>query len=123
MATLKTVQLITCFCPTVALGYGSWQFGDYEKQGVGAQFSNWNADLDYNDNWGSLVNIMEAIIWMFADGFIYYLLGWYIDNVFPGKFGVPRKFYFFLQPSFWTGKTKQSGYDDMSDYFEGTMHI
>ena len=51
------------------------------------------------------------MIFLYADGFLYYFIGWYIDNVFPGEFGVPRKFYFFLQPSFWTGKNKKSHYD------------
>ncbi|KAF2074332.1 hypothetical protein CYY_004353 [Polysphondylium violaceum] len=42
--------------------------------------------------------------WIVLDGVIFILLGWYIDNVFPGEFGTPKPFYFFLLPSYWTGK-------------------
>ena len=49
---------------------------------------------------------------MFCDGILYFLIALYIDNVFPGQYGVPKPFYFFLQPSFWTGKQKKSNYDD-----------
>ena len=79
---------------------------------------------------------------MFCDGILYFLIALYIDNVFPGQYGVPKvrfdtyrlqwrisplvhkrdieriiskrgkPFYFFLQPSFWTGKQKKSSYDD-----------
>ncbi|EGG25152.1 hypothetical protein DFA_03400 [Cavenderia fasciculata] len=42
--------------------------------------------------------------WMVLDSFIFLVLGWYIDNVFPGEFGTPKPFFFFLQPSYWTGR-------------------
>ncbi|EFA83671.1 hypothetical protein PPL_02737 [Heterostelium album PN500] len=40
--------------------------------------------------------------WILLDGIIFIVLGWYIDNVFPGEFGTPKPFYFFLTPSYWT---------------------
>ena len=82
------------------------------------------------------------MVFMFCDGILYFLIALYIDNVFPGQYGVPKArfrarilekvkfspensikikshlskrqkpFYFFLQPSFWTGKQKKSSYDD-----------
>lgn len=33
------------------------------------------------------------------DAFFYGLLAWYIDAVFPGKYGVPKPWYFFMQVS------------------------
>ena len=108
-------QLWSCLCPTIALGYGSWQFGDFEKQGTGVTFDNWNIELQTTDNWGATANVMSCILFMFADGVIYFLIAWYIDNVFPGKYGIPRPFYFFLQPSFWTGKTKRTSDDHFED--------
>jgi ATP-binding cassette subfamily A (ABC1) protein 1 len=108
-------QLWSCLCPTIALGYGSWQFGDFEKQGTGVTFDNWNIQLQTTDNWGATANVMSCILFMFADGVIYFIIAWYIDNVFPGKYGIPRPFYFFLQPSFWTGKSKRTGDDNFED--------
>ena len=34
----KIGKYFTCLIPTVALGYGSWQFGDLEKEGTGTFF-------------------------------------------------------------------------------------
>ena len=34
----KIGKYFTCLIPTVALGYGSWQFGDLEKEGTGTAF-------------------------------------------------------------------------------------
>eukprot|EP01133_Synstelium_polycarpum_P009772 gene9772-11411_t len=45
--------------------------------------------------------------WIVLDGVIFIVLGWYIDNVFPGEFGTPKPFYFFLMPSYWTGRATQ----------------
>ena len=28
----------------------------------------------------------------------------YIDAVFPGEYGIPKPFYFFLTPSYWLGR-------------------
>lgn len=36
------------------------------------------------------------------DGVLYAALAWYIEAVFPGEYGIPKKFYFFLQVSFIT---------------------
>ena len=43
------------------------------------------------------MNIAECMLMLYFDGVFYYFLAWYIDNVFPGEFGVPRKWYFFIQ--------------------------
>lgn len=38
---------------------------------------------------------------MYIDTFLYAFLAWYIDNVFPGEFGIPQPFYFFLTKRYW----------------------
>ena len=30
---------------------------------------------------------------------------WYIEAVFPGQYGVPKPFYFFLTKSYWMGSS------------------
>jgi hypothetical protein len=89
-----------------------------EKEGTGAQWGNLNAEFGINqDRTKNLLsqstplldenilypiskrymNIAECMIMLYFDGIFYYFLAWYIDNVFPGEFGVPRKWYFFIQ--------------------------
>ncbi len=38
---------------------------------------------------------------LLVDTVLYMVLAWYIEAVFPGKYGVAKPFYFPLQPSFW----------------------
>ena len=42
----------------------------------------------------------------------------YKENVFPGRYGVPRPWYFFIQRSYWCGvsnSNKMDHYDDNDD--------
>merc|ERR1719400_2576347 len=39
-----------------------------------------------------------------VDSVLYGVMMWYIETVFPGQYGVPKPFYFFLTSSYWTGK-------------------
>lgn len=38
---------------------------------------------------------------MYFDIFLYAILSWYIDNIFPGDFGLARPPLFFLSPKYW----------------------
>jgi ATP-binding cassette, subfamily A (ABC1), member 3 len=44
----------------------------------------------------TLAQIMGMLLF---DAFLYGLLAWYIDAVFPGKYGMPKPWYFFMQVS------------------------
>ena len=35
---------------------------------------------------------------------------WYIEAVFPGEYGVPKPWYFFLTKSYWTGRPSGSAH-------------
>ena len=41
------------------------------------------------------------MVMLFVDTVIYMLLVWYIEGVWPGRYGVGKPFYFPLQPSYW----------------------
>ena len=42
-----------------------------------------------------------TIVLMVADGLLYGLLGWYVQNVFPSRYGASKPLYFILTPKFW----------------------
>uniref|UniRef100_E9PWH4 ATP-binding cassette, sub-family A member 15 n=1 Tax=Mus musculus TaxID=10090 RepID=E9PWH4_MOUSE len=44
---------------------------------------------------------------LLADAFIYGLVAWYIEAVFPGEYGVPKPWNFFLMHSYWFGEPPQ----------------
>lgn len=66
---------------TVAFGFGCGYIGQYEQQGVGAQFSNMATSAVPEDSY----NLMGCIVMMLADSVIYWLIAWYIEAVFPGQ--------------------------------------
>ena len=39
-----------------------------------------------------------------VDTFLYLMLTWYIEGVYPGKYGVAKPFYFPFMPSYWLGQ-------------------
>ena len=45
----------------------------------------------------------------------------YVENVFPGEFGVPRPWYFFVQKSYWIGETSEDEDYKFDDLEEGSM--
>ena len=53
-----------------------------------------------NDN----LSLAGCMGMMMLDSVVYGVLMWYIEAVFPGEFGVPKPFYFFLTRSYWTGR-------------------
>ena len=48
----------------------------------------------------SLGNVFAMLI---VDTFLYGILTWYIEHVFPGSYGLPRPWYFPFQISYWIG--------------------
>lgn len=85
----------------MAFGFGCSYFARYEEQGVGVQWSNVADSSIPDDNF----SMRGCIIMMCVDAVIYWLLAWYIEAVFPGQYGMPRPWYFFVTKSYWCGKT------------------
>ena len=55
----------------------------------------------------SLGNVLAMLI---VDTFLYGILTWYIEHVFPGAYGLPKAWYFPFQLSYWLGdKSKYCG--------------
>lgn len=69
-------SLLSC----VAFGYGCENFSKYEQQGIGIQWSNINESPEEGERY----TFMVSIIMMLFDAVFYWLLTWYIENVFPG---------------------------------------
>lgn len=91
-------KFLASLSSTVAFSYGAEIIATYELQTVGVQWSNFY-DSPFNKYDGFSMNAICLI--MLMDAFIYLILTWYIETVFPGEFGVPRPWYFLLTPSYW----------------------
>lgn len=74
---LSSQSLLSC----VAFGYGCENFSKYEEQGIGIQWHNIGKSPQEGDPYTFIV----SLVMMLADAVLYWLLTWYIENVFPGN--------------------------------------
>uniref|UniRef100_A0A4W5MUY1 P-type phospholipid transporter n=1 Tax=Hucho hucho TaxID=62062 RepID=A0A4W5MUY1_9TELE len=88
------ISMLSC----VAFGYGCENFAKYEEQGIGIQWSN----IAQNPE-GDRYSFIVSIIMMLIDALIYWLLTWYIENVFPGQYGIAKPWSFPFTASYWCG--------------------
>uniref|UniRef100_A0A3Q2QA05 P-type phospholipid transporter n=1 Tax=Fundulus heteroclitus TaxID=8078 RepID=A0A3Q2QA05_FUNHE len=93
----KTMKLAASLLSPVAFGFGTEYLSRYEEQGLGLQWNNIGTSPLEKDTYSFLTSILMMVF----DGILYGVLAWYLDNVFPGQYGVGRPFYFPLQPSYW----------------------
>uniref|UniRef100_A0A673G6R2 ABC transporter domain-containing protein n=1 Tax=Sinocyclocheilus rhinocerous TaxID=307959 RepID=A0A673G6R2_9TELE len=99
----KEMKLAVSFLSPVAFGFGTEYLSRYEEQGLGLQWDNiCTSPLE-----GDEYSFFTSIRMMLLDAVVYAFLAWYLDNVFPGQYGIGRPFYFPLQPSYWLKPTPQ----------------
>ncbi|XP_050413869.2 phospholipid-transporting ATPase ABCA3 [Patella vulgata] len=95
----RTEKLAACLLSTQAMSMGAYTIGLYEGTGDGIQWSNIAEPATVDDNF----SMLDAILMMLGDTAIYMIIVWYVDNVHPGEFGVPKPFYFPFTRSYWCG--------------------
>ncbi|XP_022649119.1 ATP-binding cassette sub-family A member 7-like isoform X2 [Varroa destructor] len=97
----------------VAFGLGCSYLAHFEEEGTGVQWSNFAQSTMPPDKF-SIAHVMGMLL---LDSILYFVFAWYIEAVFPGQYGVPKPWYFFLTKSYWTGKpniSKESLEDSLS---------
>nr|XP_009684303.1 PREDICTED: retinal-specific ATP-binding cassette transporter [Struthio camelus australis] len=93
------LKILASLLSQVAFGFGTEYLSRYEEQGLGLQWGNIRTSPLEGDEYSFLFSIKM----MLFDAFLYGILSWYIDNVFPGDYGLPQPWYFPLQESYWLG--------------------
>ncbi|XP_062412894.1 retinal-specific phospholipid-transporting ATPase ABCA4-like [Sardina pilchardus] len=105
----KEMKMGASLLSQVAFGFGTEYLSRYEEQGLGLQWDNIRTSpLD-----GDKYSFITSICMMALDALIYGILAWYLDNVFPGQYGIGRPFYFPLQPSYWRTSESPKPEDEM----------
>lgn len=84
---------------TTAFGLGAKYFAFYEEEGVGVHWNNIYISPLENDDY----NLFFVTVMMAIDSILYGLLVWYIENVHPGSFGLPKPWYFPFTQAYWCG--------------------
>ncbi|CAL1580468.1 unnamed protein product [Knipowitschia caucasica] len=91
-------KLAASLLSPVAFGFGTEYLSRYEEQGRGLQWNNIQTSPLEQDSF----SFLTSILMMMFDSVLYGALAWYLDNVFPGQYGISRPFYFPFQPSYWS---------------------
>ncbi|XP_042778092.1 phospholipid-transporting ATPase ABCA3-like isoform X1 [Panthera leo] len=115
-----TQKLASCLSSNIAMGLGTKFLVKAEMEKIGIKWSNIFSPPKM-ENFG-----FAHILGMFLfDAFLYGLVAWYIEAVFPGEYGVPKPWNFFLLRSYWFGeapkgkKERRQFYEtNESKYFE-----
>jgi len=92
-----------CLLAPTAFGIGASILASYEAGGMGVQWQ--NAFSSPNDQ---EIPFIQVLISLVLDTFIYLCLTFYLDNVIPQEFGVPKPYYFLCTRRFWFGKHNNS---------------
>ena len=74
----------------VAMSLGCVQYAAYESRGTGLRWDNFNEPFNASDPF-TMAHVMTMLA---VDCVLYILITWYVDNVRPGEYGVPRPLYF-----------------------------
>uniref|UniRef100_A0A8C7Q7A6 ATP-binding cassette, sub-family A (ABC1), member 4a n=1 Tax=Oncorhynchus mykiss TaxID=8022 RepID=A0A8C7Q7A6_ONCMY len=93
----KDDKIMASLMSQVAFGFGTEYLSRYEEQGLGLQWDN----IQTSPLEGDEYSFLTSISMMALDTVLYAVLAWYLDNVFPGQYGIGRPFYFPILPSYW----------------------
>lgn len=86
------------WCNT-AMGYGFMLLMKHEGTSIGLQWANLFSPVTVDDD----LTIAHIIMMLLIDACLYLLVALYIEQVAPGKFGIPKKWNFLLTREFWSG--------------------
>ncbi|CAF0739890.1 unnamed protein product [Brachionus calyciflorus] len=115
-------QFLASLSSTVAFSYCAEIMASLELQTKGIKWSNLSLTPFTNSQF-TLTTLCSILLF---DTFLYLVLAWYIEGLFPGEYGVPKKWYFPFQKSYWFGleslddepeKNKKSLSDKFVDFF------
>lgn len=97
----KAVMALSC---TTALSMGTQIIANFEQQGVGVRWDTAQNMVYYKNN---TFTFTWCCYMLLIDAAVYGIIGWYISNVFPGKYGISQPWYFPVSPSYWGCKSKK----------------
>uniref|UniRef100_A0A8C0GWN4 ATP binding cassette subfamily A member 3 n=1 Tax=Chelonoidis abingdonii TaxID=106734 RepID=A0A8C0GWN4_CHEAB len=92
-------KLSSCLLSNVAMAMGAQLIGMFEGKGTGIQWQDLMKPVSVDDNF----TFAQVLGMLLLDSVLYGLVAWYVETVFPGEYGVPQPWYFFLTPSYWCG--------------------
>ncbi|GFO38867.1 ATP-binding cassette sub-family a member 1, partial [Plakobranchus ocellatus] len=111
-------KILACLSSTAAFSFGTLTLSYLEESGIGVEWNNLTQDVsrDFSMHW--------AFIMMAIDSGVYFLIGWYVRCVKPGKYGLSQPWYFPVLPSYWCSCLKWAmprGFKPVAEPNSGSM--
>ncbi|XP_025772506.1 ATP-binding cassette sub-family A member 3 [Puma concolor] len=94
-----SLVLVFLLCFAAASVSFSFMVSAFFSRGVGVQWRNLLSPVNVDDDF----SFGQVLGMLLLDSVLYGLVTWYVEAVFPGQFGVPQPWYFFVTPSYWCG--------------------
>lgn len=88
-----------CIMSPCCTAIGATVISFFEAQGTGIVRSTMGASPTDGDDF-TMNKVFGLLLF---DTILYAIITWYIDAIYPGQYGVPKKLLFFFQKSYWTG--------------------
>ncbi|XP_070598469.1 phospholipid-transporting ATPase ABCA1 isoform X2 [Erythrolamprus reginae] len=95
-----SVRIFASLLSPVAFGFGCEYVSLFEEQGIGLQWDSLFEKPVEQDNFSLSISVFMMVL----DSFLYGMMTWYIEAVFPGQYGIPRPWYFPFMKSYWCGE-------------------
>ncbi|XP_049760992.1 phospholipid-transporting ATPase ABCA3-like [Elephas maximus indicus] len=104
-------KLASCLSSNIAMALGTQLLVKAEAENIGIKWNNILSSTQ-TDNF-----VFAYILGMLLfDAFLYGLVAWYIEAVFPGEYGVPKPWNFFLLHSYWSGEPSEKNKEKIQFY-------
>lgn len=104
------LKVLCCLCPNSGMGYGLLLISRLEKNGIGLGWvSFWKSDNVYDT-----ISVAAICGIMLLSALIFFGIALYLDNIFPGSYGVAKPWNYIFQKKFWKYKQfhdNENGYD------------
>ncbi|XP_074063624.1 phospholipid-transporting ATPase ABCA3-like isoform X3 [Macrotis lagotis] len=104
-------KIFSCLLSNVAILLGIQILIASEVSEKGIHWTKFIQPVTNNDT----LTIGHIIGMLIFDSFFYALLTWYIEAVFPGNYGIPHPWNFFMMNSYWFGTTTSTVEMDIED--------
>ncbi|XP_072143707.1 phospholipid-transporting ATPase ABCA3-like [Dermacentor andersoni] len=97
-------KVVTSIFPNMALHWIIRIISAHEENNQGARWSNLNMTGSLYDN--ITLTVMMCVVLSYC--VFYAILVWYLDNVWPWQYGIPKEPFFFANMSYWYPKAPKS---------------
>eukprot|EP00123_Amoebidium_parasiticum_P015512 comp23006_c0_seq1/m.36687 comp23006_c0_seq1/g.36687 ORF comp23006_c0_seq1/g.36687 comp23006_c0_seq1/m.36687 type:complete len:1736 (-) comp23006_c0_seq1:41-5248(-) len=95
------VLTAACLAVNTCMSWGWTEIGSWEEVVTPMNWSDLGKPSVFNDP----LNMGLVYGMLIVDSVLFLTIGWYVENVFPGKYGVSKPWYFFATRAYWCGTT------------------